>query len=327
MRKHLRLFAGMTAVLLTICSPSGFVYAEDPNNSVTYNSVTYVVNSNEDDGLADTRLTLNYNPDQVDVAIAAWNQWGGASSNTILNDIETRNKNNSFFMELSGSSDITLKGFRSTTNVKRGDVVVVLNPKPGFLITGLNDPTSLNNYYPTHGFDLENNSTIRYMGISTVADLAHQKGYEIIFGYSRPGPWGDDENIGVNNIYSEAVDITVTAVPTKVNGKAVTDVSNVTVIPGDVVEITSTITPTKINSDSAALTVDFERDEQNNPVLSETINETTTALKDGDLTKNADGSWTRTTSYTVTADDSVKVRSTILSLLVYLILHHYIMFS
>lgn len=301
MRKHVRLLAGAVSVLLAICSPSGFVFAEDPNNSVTY-----VVNSNEADGLADTRLTLNYKPDQVDVAIAAWNQWGGTETDTIVDDIRSRNDKNSFFMELSGSSNITFQGFRTTTTEKGGNAAVVLKPKEGYLITGLNAQNSLNNFYPTHGFDLTQkgqSSLWYYTGISEVASLAYADGkrYEIIFGFHRN--YNDSKDIDPITVYSVPVDITVTAVPTKVDGKAVSDPSNVTVIPGNVVEITSTITPTKIDSSSAKLNVDFERDEQNNPVLSETINGTTTALKDGNLTKNADGSWTRTTSYTVTAND------------------------
>lgn len=311
MRKHVRLLAGAVSVLLAICIPSAFVYAEDPVEQGT--SDTYEVNHSPEDTETgnSTKVQYRFYDDEVEVAIIAWHQWPGHPNN----DAAIYSANHATIMPLSGTTDrsvedikdtqakeVELKNFNSP-NSKRGNLVVVAKAKPGFLITGLGSDKSLGNFYAIVADDYGNIVPIsqvknNYAGYDEVEQRAYnsltqeQGKYQIIFNYQQYNK-NDDIEFTINSKKA--------AIAVSTRSDKTSDVNI-----DDIITLTSTISPdpkeikyTDKNKNQLWGKLSITLDENN---ITDTINGKTVDSNKS-LVSNADGTYTRTVTYQVTPED------------------------
>lgn len=297
MRKHGRLLAGAISVLIAICNPSGFVYAEDPKagEETLRNISEYDVNNNnpdDNDQAEKSTLTYEFDGSQAEVAIVAWHQYGTDTKNG------EKSAGNASVIKLDcdgeNSGNIDLNNFYNSN--KRGNLIVVAKAKPGYLITALQaDGQNGGHFYPirSDGNGNVTNTEIKYDGASIAEAKAYNSNtdtsgkYQVIFNFYRRNSGNNPKGDIQFKITTEPVGITV---------KANSDKTEVKI--GDTVKLSATISPKEVSS-AGTLSITLAENE-----LQEKINDNEEPeFTNPTLVKNGDGTWTRTVEYTVRPED------------------------
>ena len=175
-----------------------------------------------------------------------------------------------------GSGSLSVGNY--TTSSKSGYVIFFVKPHDNYLLTGLGTAGNGDVYIVGSG---NYGNIASYPGISTVMAAAKAAGYVGAFGYYR-GAGGSISNAGIT-VNCQSPDMTVSASSSKTSDVAI----------GDELTFTVTITPKTTGSGKDSVT--------GVEVNSATINGSPASVSN--LTKNSDGTYTGTVTYTATETD------------------------
>lgn len=330
MRKQIKVLSLLTSILVGIGSFTGPVYAEGDDETttasnaqepaLTYNvmqgSETFTLNPANGSASTDQDVTYKFDPDAVEVAIAAWHHWDQGDGKFI-----TDLANNAKFASLTGEKDkekiFRLQNYWGTSpdviqgknTLIQGYLVVVVKAKPGHLITGFRSNGTLGEFYAIQlgadgNFVVPDTPIKTYTGIQDVGTKAAEAGYVALFNYNKDGKHGPQPF----EIYSESVKVEPTAQITAINNQSITPGNDLYVNLGDTIEITSRISPSKVtpkyDKDTATLSItgidniSEEIEGNTNPNFT---NATTDKNKDSN--GQPDGTYTHIVHYTVQTDD------------------------
>lgn len=310
MRKHQKALSLLTSILVGIGSFTAPVFAEGETGTPegsgdagANSSQVYNVYQETDPAKGDTDypdypdypVTYTFDDNAAEVAMVAWHQWHSPNGTGYDPDGSkgTEAATKAELRVLKGGKDqqVVLHNFYSSSNKDqpRGNLVVMVKPKAGYLVTGLKAPNTLENYYSVIDESGVARSTypkyVNYTGIQAVEDRARSNGYPLFLN------WFRDPDNAINN----PINFYVRTAKVGVNVNTVSDKSEVNI--GDTVTLTSTITAIEIKEAKEAT---FSLDETN---FNEKINGKDAEFSNPDLKQIAPDTWKRVVSYKVKATD------------------------
>lgn len=300
MRKHQKALSLLTSILVGIGSFTAPVFAEGETGTPegsgdagANSSQEYNVDQNADPAKGDTDFPVTYTFDDnaAEVAMVAWHQWH--SPNGIGHDPDGSNgtaaATKAELRVLKGGTNqqVLLQHFYSKSNndQPRGNLVVMVKPKAGYLVTGLDAPDTLKKYYSV--IDEKGNArstSVDYTGMRVIEKRAYDNGYPLLLNWFR-----DNSNA------STSLNFTVYTEKVRVSVNTVSDKSEVNI--GDTVTITSIIKAIEIKGAESAT---FSLDKTN---FNEKINGKDAEFSNAVLEVIAPDTWKRVVSYKVKATD------------------------